>query len=60
MSESGAIGHVEFIMKETKKEYQQPEMKVVEIVVNDILCSSPGDPDPGNAGGDVPGSGPLG
>lgn len=47
-------------MKETKKEYQQPEMKVVEIVVNDILCSSPGDPDPGNAGGDVPGSGPLG
>lgn len=54
MSESGAIGHVELIMKETKKEYQQPKMTVVEIKACDILCSSPG---AGDAGGYVPGTG---
>ena len=46
-------------MKETKKEYQQPAMKVVEIDATDIIATSNGDPDPGNAGGDVPGSGGL-
>lgn len=45
-------------MKETKKEYQQPDMTVVEIDAADIIATS--DPEPGNAGGDVPGSGPLG
>lgn len=42
-------------MKETKKEYQHPEIVVIEVDSTEILVTSPGDPE-----GEVPPTGPIG
>ena len=55
-----AIGLLSHIMKETKKEYQQPEMTVVELDAADLIATSGDGPGEGDAGGGVPGSGPIG